>query len=97
MQAALQVSHHTQSSLKSELQKCRTTASNNSAAATQAAAALQAELEAVKRQLCDSQQGSETLQLREEEARNQAKQLATALTAAQVDYQVLEQPVLYCL
>lgn len=91
LQAALHASHQAKVSLESELQKSRATASNHSAATTQAAVAFKAELETAKQQLCDSQQRAEALQVREEEARTQAKQLATALTAAQVDYQVLWQ------
>ena len=97
LQAALHASHQAKVSLESELQKSRITASNHSAAATQAAVAFRAELEAAKQQLSESQQRAEALQVREEEARTQAKQLATALTAAQVDYQVLWQaaPVVF--
>lgn len=93
VQAALHASQRLQGKLESELQECRNTASTHCAAAAQAAAASQAELEAIKRQLGDSEQRAEALQVREEEARTQTKQLATALTAAQVDYQVLWRPV----
>ena len=77
--------------MESELQQCRATASSHSTAATQAAAALQADLQAVKQQLSGSQRHAEALTIREEEARTQAKQLASALTAAQGDYQVIWQ------
>lgn len=88
MQAALQASHQAETRLDSELQKCRDAISSHDAAAAAAAASLRAELEALQQQLSDSQRHAEGLQVREEEARSQAKQLATALTAAQVDYQV---------
>ncbi|KAL3146280.1 hypothetical protein ABBQ32_002981 [Trebouxia sp. C0010 RCD-2024] len=85
--AALQASHQAETRLDSELQKCRDAISSHDAAAAAAAASLRAELEALQQQLSDSQRHAEGLQVREEEARSQAKQLATALTAAQVDYQ----------
>lgn len=93
LQAALHTSCQTQAKLESELQQLRTTASSNSAAATKSAAASQAELEKLQQQLRDSQQQADALKSREEEARMQAKQLATALTAAQVDHQVKQQCV----
>ncbi len=88
-QAALQITHQAQATVERELQQCKATASTHSTNAAQAAAATQAELELLRQQLSACQQETQAVRGREEEARNQVKQLATALTAAQTDYQVV--------
>lgn len=88
VQAALHASRQAEAKLDSELQKCRDAISRHDTAAAAVAASLRVELETLQQQLSDRQRHAEGLQVREEEARSQAKQLATALTAAQVDYQV---------
>ena len=81
LQAALDACRQSQAKAEQEVQQC-------SATAGQAAAAAQAELDSLRQQLSTCHQDSQAVRSREEEARNQAKQLAAALTAAQADYQV---------
>ena len=88
LQAALLAYHKNQTQLETELAQCKASAASHTTAAAQVTAALHAELECLKQKLRDGQQHAEALKGREEEARSQSKQLATALTAAQVDYQV---------
>lgn len=88
LQAALDACRQLQAKAEQELQQCSATASSHSATAGQAAAAAQAELDSLRQQLSTCHQDSQAVRSREEEARNQAKQLAAALTAAQADYQV---------
>ncbi|DBA92094.1 TPA: hypothetical protein ACH3X1_015822 [Trebouxia sp. C0004] len=85
--AALQACRQSQARAEQELQQCNAAASRHSATAAQAATASQAELESLRRQLSSCQQESQALRSREEEARQQTRQLAAALTAAQKDYQ----------
>lgn len=92
MQGALQASQQARAQLEQSLQSHMAEVARTSTATVQSAAACQAEMHRLESQAKALQQDLLAARSRADEERAQTKQLASALTAAHDEYQVMTLP-----